>query len=375
MKGWLRRNRTWVLIGAVVLVLSGLIAFLSDDPTSRTADLDPDNPGRNGAQAVARVLADHGVEVTVARGAGALERLSIDPGTTVLVTSTDQLGRSTVARLRDHAPYSRIIVVEPSPGVVRAFRLDLSRQVLQLDGKVFADCRDDLLGDLRLEVDRAVAYSGAASSCFPAADGALFAQPYPDLAVLGAGDVLSNHEILRADNAAVALRLLGRSHDLVWYVPDAADLPADDAVSLSTLLPDWIEPGLWLGGVAVVALVLWRGRRLGRLVTEPLPVAVKAIETTESRGRLYRKVNDRAHAAGVLRTAARSSLAAQLHLPRRLAERPDDLAAEVARVAGRQRDAVLALIGPHSPHPGNDRELITLAQELAELEREVSLHR
>ena len=67
---------------------------------------------------------------------------------------------------------------------------------------------------------------------------------------------------------------------------------------------------------AVVLLALARGRRLGRLVREPLPVVVRAIETTESRGRLYRRAGDRARAAAVLRSGTADRLARRLALGR-----------------------------------------------------------
>ena len=38
--------------------------------------------------------------------------------------------------------------------------------------------------------------------------------------------------------------------------------------------PKWIGPALWLTLAACLLLMFWRGRRLGRLVTEPLPVIV-----------------------------------------------------------------------------------------------------
>ena len=66
--------------------------------------------------------------------------------------------------------------------------------------------------------------------------------------------------------------------------------------------------------IAVLALLVWRSRRLGALASEPLPVVVKAIETTRSRGRLYRKAGDRDHAAGALRAAARVRAAERLGL-------------------------------------------------------------
>ena len=187
--------------------------------------------------------------------------------------------------------------------------------------------------------------------------------------VLGSGTILSNTAILRSDNAAIALRLLGQSKRLVWYIPTLADVPSDDAVSLSSLLPEWLRPATWLGGVAVVALIIWRGRRLGPLVSEPTPVEVKAIETTLSRGRLYRKANDRAHAAAALRTAARESLRLRLHLPTRTT--PDVLARHLADRLHQPGDEIAESIAPNATDPTTDQQLISLATRLVELEEEV----
>src|SRR4029453_11563161 len=104
--------------------------------------------------------------------------------------------------------------------------------------------------------------------CLEVGAGSLLAAPSYNLLVLGAGDILSNDHVLEADNAAVALRLLGPDKHLVWYVPTASDLAAGDEVGLGTLLPRWLTPGLWILAPAVVAVIVWRGRRLGRLATE-----------------------------------------------------------------------------------------------------------
>ena len=65
----------------------------------RSRRLDPDNPDPDGARAVAQVLDDQGVDVTVVRSADALDDAAADADTTVLVTSTDLLGQSTIDRL------------------------------------------------------------------------------------------------------------------------------------------------------------------------------------------------------------------------------------------------------------------------------------
>ena len=229
-------------------------------------------------------------------------------------------------------------------------------------------CADPAYDGLSVSVDVALTYP-VDDGCFRVEEGALLAEPRPGLVLLGAGQALSNDQVLRADNAAVALRLLGSSDRLVWYVPSLDDLRADDGVSLSTLLPDWLRPALWLVAIATVALLLWRARRLGALAIEPLPVAVKAIETTRSRGRLYRKAGDRAHAAAVLRASARVRAAERLRLGSH--PDPDTLVRDVARHTGRPVADVDALLGPRAAPPATDHDLITLADQLAELDREV----
>jgi hypothetical protein len=362
-----RRHRAALVVAAAALAALA-VALLAGDPPATTGPLDPDNPGSAGARAVAQVLAAEGVDVRVVRSADDLERQDLDASTTVLVTSTYLLGESTTQRLLDGLVGADLVVAEPEPGVVGALGLDLQGWTVSRGGDRRARCADPLLTGLELRVDSATEYDSA-SGCFPGEHGHLVSQPRGGLTLLGASELLANDQVLRADNAAIALRLLGQRDRLVWYVPDAADLVGDDGVSISTMLPDWIDPGLWILGATVVALMLWRVRRLGPLVTEPLPVTVKAIETTQSRGRLYRKAGDRAHAAHALRQSARASLAARLHLPVSIDE--GALVRQVARSTGRATEQVHDLLADTGRVPAGDADLISLANDLAELEREV----
>lgn len=368
-RGWLRRQRTNLLVAGGLV--AGLVVVVGLGGGGTTEPLDPDNPGREGAQALARVLADEGVHVTVVRSADALEETTTDAATTVLVTSTGNLGPSTLERLRAATPDALLVLTEPGIPVTDRLGLEPGSPVADA-GTRAADCVDaDLaarLDDLEIRVARGTEYP-ARGGCWFGSGGALVAQPEEGVLLLGAPDLLRNAAMLEADHAAVALRLLGQRDRLVWYVPDYADLAASDRVSLASLLPDWIRPGLWLGAFALLALVLWRGRRLGALVTEPLPVVVKAIETTRSRGRLYRKVNDRAHASAALRSAARTAAAERLRLPS--TTDPDALARDVARHVGRPVDEVARLLHPAASVPSTDLDLIALADALATLDREV----
>ena len=186
---------------------------------------------------------------------------------------------------------------------------------------------------------------------------------------VGGTDVLTNDRVDRADNAAVALRLLGQRDRLVWYVPDPRDVAAGDAGPSAAQLPRWAGARpCGCGAAAVLAMMLWRGRRLGPLVVEPLPVVVKAVESTQGRGRLYRRVRDRAHAAEILRAATRRRLAARLRLP--APRRPRGARrAPVARHTGRD-PATCTTCSSRRPVP-DDAALTRLADDLAALEREV----
>ncbi len=349
------------------LLAALLVVVWLGTPGNRTsARLDPDNPGTDGARALARVLDDQDIDVRIVRSADDLDGADVDGGTTVLVTSSEQLGESTARRLLDHASPGQLVVVEPGILAVEALGFTQLPTRVSPGGAVGAGCDEPALRDLEILVDSGLAFGG--SGCFPTADGRLLARPAARVALLGAGDILTNDQVLRADNAAVALRLLGERPRLVWYVPSFADLVGDDGVSVRSLLPPFLIPALWLLGLATVALMFWRGRRLGPLATEPLPVVVKAIETTQSRGRLYRRVGDRAHAATSLRRAARRAAQSALRLP------ADDLAVLVPAVSahtGRHPDDLTRLLADTAPVPATDSDLIHLASELAALDREV----
>lgn len=363
MRQWWGRHRgTVLLVGAFLLAVG--VVLLAGVGARTSAPLDPDNPGPGGARAVARVLADRGVDVEVARSADDLEALEVTPATTVLVVGPSQLGERTAERLLDHAGPGRLVVAGAGPGVPALLGSAATPSSVTVGGGRPADCADPLLAGLRVEADTATAYAG--SGCFDGEGGALV-QVRDGLLLLGVDQVLTNDQVLRADNAAVALRLLGQGDRLVWYVPTVDDLLGEEGGGVAGQLPRWLQPGLVVALLAVVGLVLWRGRRLGPLATEPLPVVVTAIETTRSRARLYRRAGDRAHAAAALRAGARARATDRLRSP-------DDatLVRDVARATGHSVADVAALLAADAPPPASDHDLITLAGALAELEREVS---
>jgi hypothetical protein len=365
--GFLRRHRSSLAIG-IGLVAAVVIAIVAGTGNRTATPMDPDNAGPDGTRALARVLDDEGVDVRVARDADALEALQVDGETTVVVVLPYYLGTSTIERLHDHTREAdNVVVVGAGPGVADAFGVLGGGTDVTLDEGRESGCDDPRFEGLTLEVDTTSVYPDG--SCFDGKGGAVVTEPEDRLVLFGAEQALTNQQILRADNAAVALRLLGQDERLVWYVPSLDDLVGDDGVGLWSMLPRWVKPGLALGAVVMFTVILWRARRLGRLAVEPLPVVVRAVETTRSLGRLYRRSGDRDHAAESLRRAARTRLAERLRLGSTAS--PDTIVREVARRSGRTEAAVAALLGPAGDVPSTDRDLIKLASRLAELDREV----
>ncbi|WP_341829978.1 DUF4350 domain-containing protein, partial [Streptomyces hainanensis] len=194
-----------------------------------------------------------------------------------------------------------------------------------------------------------------------------------DTVLLGAAEPLHNEHLAEYGNAALTLQLLGSRPHLVWYLPTAEEAPAveDQRTLLDLLPPGWRWATLQLLIAALLA-ALWRARRLGPVVTEPLPVVVHAAETTEGRARLYHQAGARDRAADALRTATRARLAPLVGVPPSAAHAPDALPAAVAAHAGEPAAAVHELL--FGPPPADDRDLVRLADTLDALERRVSPH-
>lgn len=376
-----RRRRRWLppVIVVVLLMAAALGSTVLNRSTHQnTDDLDPANPGFSGAQGLARTLGNHGVAVSVVRSQRELLDEAIDGATTVVITGTKNLsGRTAKTALTHAASAAGVVMLDADREVTTGMGLPVDSHLADLTD-VAAGCQGAELGEsFRLaQAGRAytpTAKGSTAKTCFPdKADGggAMVSLPSaagrPPVTLLGDDTLIANGVILDADNAAIALHLFGHSDRLVWYVPSLADISAADSTSRS-IAPSWFRPGLALTASAVLLLCLWRGRRLGRLVIEPLPVVIRAVETTQSRGRMYRRSRDRSRALAVLQRATRRRLTSYLGLS--TSSSVSSLAAASAAVSGRDYDHVLSLLD--SAAARDDASLLELANALLALEKEV----
>ena len=128
----------------------------------------------------------------------------------------------------------------------------------------------------------------------------------------------------------------------------------------------WIVVQLWL---VVVLVALWKGRRIGPLVAEELPVVVRASETVEGRGRLYRSRRARDRAAQALRTRSTAADAAPAR-PGRGRRAAGGGASPWPSACGLTRTSVRAHL--FGPPPATDADLVNLAHALDDIERQVA---
>ncbi|GAA1152133.1 DUF4350 domain-containing protein [Ornithinicoccus hortensis] len=378
-----RRLALWVGVLLVVAVASAVLAGMRG---SNQLPLDPENPEDGGMAALARVLEQQGVEVTIARGLPALERQDTGPGTTVLVSGTSllgtQAGDTLMARTRDA---DTLLVLNPSQNV--GDLLDLPVRVTErgLSSPAGAGCEDTATnwreGDRLARGDVLVDVTGdreLARACFPPspgynAGGAMSGYVVqlagdtdrPLVVLAGIGSALTNEHIETEAHAAIGLRLLGASERLVWYVPAPGDAGEDaTAQSLIDVLPDLVVPSTVLLLVALATTMVWRGRRLGRVVTEPLPAVVRSVETTQSRSRMYQRAGDRQRALASLQLAARRRIAVRLGLP--ATSDPGTVVQQTALATGRHTDELRRVLA--DPTAPDDETLVRIAREVRSIE-------
>jgi hypothetical protein len=373
--------RRWRAPAAVVLLvlLGGLIVALLQVPAPVTGPLDPDDTGPAGAHALVALLQARGQTVIRAGSAAEAATQARARGTTVVVTSPRLLSGgdlSRLARLR-----ASLVLVAPGraglaalapavtvagPALVR----DLPPRC-PLPAAVAAGDAD--MGGLLLR-----SAAPGAWRCYPAgaASPSLLASlvRYDDrgrlVTVLGTGAPLANSNLGAHGNAALALNLLATSPRIVWLVPGPLPVPGAAAPghrALTSLIPAQVYAVVIQLGIVVVLLALWRMRRLGPLVTEPLPVVVRACETVEGHGRLYRSRRARDRAAAALRGAALGRIVTRLGLPRGVPA--DAVRQELASRTGRDPGDIEAIL--FGEVPGDDAALVRLASGLDALEGQV----
>jgi hypothetical protein len=359
----------WVLLSLVVIVgVATLTTYLTSPRPG--GPMDPQSTSSDGTHAVVTLLREGGVDVVEAPDIATVEGAA-RPGTLIAVLQTFSLLDDDVLQRLGDLPGDRLLV-SPSSGTREALapRVDIAGSVPFGGSDPDCDLREATrAGQVQFGMSDKFESAGdfPITSCY---GGALvrYSDDGRTVTVVGSGDFMTNGGLLSDGNAALAMNLAGTNPRVIWYAPQQREGYSDAGVDITDLIPPAVKWIVFQLCVAIALVALWKGRRLGPLVAERMPVVVRASETVEGRGRLYRSRRARDRAADALRTAT-----LQRMLPRLGLSKGADQSAIVAAVAqrcGHQPQALAHTL--FGPPPRSDDDLVNLARELDNIERQVA---
>lgn len=361
-----RRNRLLVAALLGVLLVAALVAITQAGAAG--GRLDPRSATPEGGRALATLLGDRGVRVDRVTDRAALTTGVTDR--TAVFIPFPALLQGDAGRAVADLPAGTVVLVSPPAEILETVTDDVRREGAGGHRVRAPDCTEPAA--------EAAGSALVGGTTFSTTDGASCYRESGDyaplvtgltrggarLVAIGTGQPFTNEELDQEGNAALALNLLGAdgsASELRWLMPapgGSGDEPA------SSILPNWVAPAALQLLLAGLLLALWRGRRLGPPVTEPLPVVVRAAEAVEGRARLYRRAQARDRAAQALRAGALARLVPRLGIdsPAGGEPPPEAVVAAVASRSGRPDAEVHAVL--FGPPPVDDAGLVRLTDTL-----------
>jgi hypothetical protein len=369
------RWRGWLVVALVVAAGATLIALAQRPPAPQY--LSPESVAPDGTHALADVLAQLGRHVQTQTSVPAAVAAAT-AGTTIVITSPVSLSLADIRALARVPANVLLISPDPpalaalAPGIlltgppqpVRVTQPDCTVRAAVLAGAVDA-------GGENIEV---FSPAGVTQQCYPSASGSTLVQTRVRgrlVTVLGAADLLTNADLARQGNAALAINLLP-THRIVWLIPPpglTAIASARGSRSFFSLVPLAAYLVAAQLGFALLLAVGWRSRRLGPLVAEKLPVVVHAAETVLGHGQLYRSRHARERAARALRAVLSTRISRAVGLP--AGSGPDAVVPAVAQRSAASAERIRELL--YGSAPQTDAALAVLARDLDDLAREVGI--
>ena len=371
--------RRKLLLGGAAVVVAALILLVigtfrhqvsiqaADDPRSTTAQ---------GVRALAQLLTDEGVRIETTDDVESAVAAS-DGQTLLVVAAPHRLTDEQAARI-GRATYGRLLLLRPSITALRAFGVPAEPTAAPI-GPVPPGCADPAatragaIDGYDLRNGYASAAGTVTLSCYSEGQGAAWLRvggPFGPVDLVAGG--ISNQVLGHEGNAAFGMNVFGSQPKIVWLMSRGSQDGRPPEIG-PTMLPGWWAPAVVQAFVALIVVGIWRGRRLGPILREPLPVTVRAAETVEGHGRMYARIGARDRAAEALRAGVRDRLGRVYghgFAGSPTAGRDDVLAlsAAIAARTGRPAAEIARLLA--GPPPGSDDELVALAHHLDRLEQE-----
>ncbi len=381
------RGRGVLWAGVVVLAgLAVVVLWLSSAGTPPPFDVSSSTP--DGYRAVSILLRDSGSQID-SLGASDLGSLPADPvGRSVVVPIAQRLTPEQLDRLESYASRGATVVLARGDSFTMIDDRSLTRTPAQpvgaglctitaLEGLEALDHLGFGAVDLTSQTGEGTGY------CFTDAPGFEGVAALVGERRLGAGRIVelaspylwANARLQPdkeqggqpLDNGPMAVALLGGSQVSFVAAASDEDVAPDGTRNPLALMPFNVRLALVQAGAAFVVYAWWRARRLGRPVSEEMPVEVAGSELVEAVGGLLRRHGSAARAGQVLRERECADLASMLGVPREAG--PVALVAAVASRSAREPEAVRSLL--FGEPPPDAEGLVALSRNLDELRSEV----
>lgn len=287
MKG---NGRFWIILGVLVV----LVVLLVGGSGGEGPPYDPRSVSPDGAKGVVETLERLGVDVQLG------QPVPRDGDTTALLL-TDRLRPDDRDALNQWVDDGGVLVVADPFSRFIARRAGTVLDTASADVCTMEALRD--VNELRFPSGTRLDTNGS-PSCFGDGNAALVvAQPQGagHIVSVGARDIFTNAWIDEDDAAVLASSLLapgGDSTSMTFIGPSIIAIDGDDA---DALIAPRVWNSIWMLAAAFILYALHRGRRLGRVVSEPLPVHLQGSELVLRAGVLSERAKDPATAAASLR--------------------------------------------------------------------------
>lgn len=367
------RVRRWFPVGLVLLLLV-VLAVVTVPDEDEEIPLDPAGTGASGTAALVATLEELGAQVQLASKPSDIDSgaFAEDRPAPVILLLRDPLD-DTWSEAFDAALHqgATIVITDPDsafanpgdPGLLLPSStpecgLAALRDVDQING----------MGTVVYEL------GDSDTGCFPADDNTAWlvtTQSGAGTVVLtGGAGFLTNAALNSRDNAILAIALIAPAVGARVTIvgPQVAIDGLADSQTLTDLIPAPVRLALLQLLIAMLVVVAWRWRRLGKPVQEVLPVELPAAELVRATGDMLDQAGGYEHAATVLVQELRRDLALRAGLG------PQADAPAVARMAAslthRSEQQLLDLFT--GPWPSGPAELVRLAQLVADTRAQIT---
>lgn len=383
-----KRKKTGMilLVSLIVVAWLAVMVWVALQPERTEGSLGIDDKTSHGAAAITSVLEEHSISVRPAQSMTQLEsELRRNPDATVLFHDKHQAMETAsferLEELADLVPADQRVFagVTASQQDYLVDGIDHTANMNFIDELAATDqCRLDAAREAGSisSIRQGVVLTDDAQGCFRVVDDSMgeqehvyaFAETANGSIVFADWRMLTNAGLYQNGTATLALWSLGRADSVIWFQPDFQLDPDSDGQLSPVQLPDWARMGIVWAVIATGIWLLYRARRTGPIIIEPLPAEVPAAETTVGRGRMYAKAKHHRHALTMLQQASRARLARLLQLGAQASS--DAVLAETAKQLGRPLAELRQLYDP----PAGDisaQQFVTWANQLHDLEHQV----